>query len=104
MRKTIDKITEPAPSASGRHSTANENRPARSPTARELIAEASAARSAMDAAGDEPPAAQQPGEGEADDRAPAGGPLPTMEELELARDDHSRKIAERRAFPESSRR
>lgn len=103
MRKTIDKITEPAPSASGRPSTANENRPAGSPTAGELIAEASAARAAMDVTSNEPPAAQKPGESEVDDRAPAGGPLPTMEELEQARDDHSRKIAGRRASPGRSR-
>ncbi|MDR6671398.1 hypothetical protein [Rhizobium sp. 1399] len=97
MRKKIDEITRPAPSATGRHATANENRPARSPSAGEMIAEAETARATLDTDGDEPATAEKPGEGQADNKALAGGPLPTMEELELARDDHSRKIAGREA-------
>ncbi len=97
MLKKIDETTRPAPSATGRHATANENRPARSPSAGEMIAEAEIARATLDADGDEAAAADKPGEGEADKKAPAGDPLPTMEELELARDHHSRKIAGREA-------
>ena len=97
MRKKIDETTRPPPSATGRHATSNENRPARNPSAGEMIAEAETARATLDADGDEAAAAEKPGEGQADNKAPAGGPLPTMEELELARDDHTRKLARRRA-------
>lgn len=93
MRKTIDEITKPALSSTGRQATANENRPAQNPSARETIAEAETARAAVDADGDETAVAGKPGGGEADDRMPAGGTLPTIKELELARDDHTRKIA-----------
>lgn len=97
MRKKIDEITRPAPSATGRHATANENRPAQNPSAGEMIAEAEAARAAVDADGDEAAVGEETGEGEAGDKTPTCDPLPTMEELELAREDHSRKIAGREA-------
>ncbi|WP_416066503.1 hypothetical protein ACK9YZ_10300 [Rhizobium sp. ZK1] len=99
MRKKIDEITTPDSAMASRQATANENRPAPSPSAREMIAEAEAARAVVDAAGDEQAEAAKPGEGQADGKVPAGGPLPTMEELEQARDDHSRKIVGRRASP-----
>jgi hypothetical protein len=97
MRKKTNEITRPAPSTTGRQATANENRPARSPSAKEMIAEAEAARAAVDTAGDEAAVEEEAGEGEAGDKTATGSPLPTMEELELARDDHSRKIAGREA-------
>jgi hypothetical protein len=97
MRQKIDKITRQAPSATGRHATANENRPAQNPSAREMIAEAESARATVDAARDEAAVGEEAGEGEAGDKTPTGDPLPTMEELELARDDHSRKIVGREA-------
>lgn len=93
MRKTNHEITTPAPSTTGRQATANENRPAQSPSAREMIAEAEAARASIDAAGDEAPAAEEAEDGQVDNKTPASGQLPTMEELELARDEHTRKIA-----------
>jgi len=60
-----------------------------------MIAEAESARAAVDAARDKAAVGEEAGE--AGDKTPTGDPLPTMEELELARDDHSRKIVGREA-------
>jgi hypothetical protein len=76
---------KPASHRDGRHHNANAKRPARSPSAVELIAQATAARAILNG--------HQPGP---QDKAPAGDDLPTIEELEEARDDHKKKIATER--------
>jgi hypothetical protein len=92
MRKTIYETTRPALSTTGRHANANESRPAQSPSAE-------AARTTLDADSDKASSADTPGKDkdQAGDRTSARSPLPTIEELERARDDHSRKIAGREA-------
>lgn len=99
MRKRIDETTRPALPTTGRQANANESRPAQSPSAREMIAEAEAARTTLDADIDKASSADTPGKDkdQAGDRTSARSPLPTIEELEQARDDHSRKIAGREA-------
>ncbi|EJJ28694.1 hypothetical protein [Rhizobium sp. CF142] len=69
----------PASHRDGRHHNANAKRPARSPSAVELIAQATAARAALNG--------HQPGPS---DKAPAGNDLPTIKELEEARGDQDR--------------
>jgi hypothetical protein len=76
---------KPASHRDGRHHNANAKRPARSPSAVELIAQATAARATLNG--------HQPGPS---DKAPAGNDLPTIKELEEARDDHKKKIATER--------
>jgi len=76
---------KPASHKDGRHHNANAKRPAGSPSAVELIAQATAARAILNG--------HQPG---LPDRASAGYDLPTMEELEEARDNHKKKIATER--------
>ncbi len=63
----------------GRHHNANAKRPARSPSAVELIAQATAARATLNGHQPGPPG-----------KASAGYDLPTMEELEKARADQDR--------------
>jgi hypothetical protein len=86
--------------------SANGKRPDGNPSARELIAHAAAARTDLAGPPDEARAADERREAkkprhqvkqrrstEADDKALASRDLPTMGELEQARNDHSRKIA-----------
>ncbi|WP_208247332.1 hypothetical protein WGT02_25685 (plasmid) [Rhizobium sp. T1470] len=80
-----DKITKPA--SFGRNRSANENRPIASPSAEELIVQASDARATL-----------RSGHGDIPEDVAAEGKLPTeelptMKELELARDVHNRKVA-----------
>jgi hypothetical protein len=84
----------------------NSNRPAGNLSARELIADATAARTALTGPPAEAPVADEHRQAkkprhrvqkhkntEADETALAAGTLPTMGELEVARDDHSKRIA-----------
>ncbi|CDM61319.1 MULTISPECIES: hypothetical protein [Rhizobium] len=96
---TRDNIANPASSANRAHLSANEKRPAASPSAQELVAQASAARAALDtktlnaAGGDEQSPPLAPDGIEVEENASPRDELPTMEELEVARDNLSKKIA-----------
>ncbi|WP_143147517.1 hypothetical protein [Rhizobium tibeticum] len=94
-----DNIANPASSAKRMLLNANEKRPAASPSAQELVTQTSAARAALEAktldaaGGDEQSPALAPDCIEGEKNAAPGCELPTMEELEVARDNLSKKIA-----------
>ena len=102
-----DKITKPASFDRRRNGSANENRPMASPSAEELIVQASDARAALcSGRGDTPPESvatevqvpsEELGAFEVESKASFLKKLPTMKELELARDRHNRKVASKDA-------
>ena len=96
-----DKITKPASFSRRRNASSNENLPIASPSAEELIVQAADARATLRsghgvlgnvAAGGQLPT-EELGGFEVESKAPLLERLPTMRELELARDKHDRKAA-----------
>ncbi|CAN7747430.1 hypothetical protein [Rhizobium sp. LjRoot258] len=99
MNMPRDNIANPASSANRTHLSASEKRHAASRSAQELVAQPSAARAAPDtktpdaAGGDEQSPPLAPDGIEVEENASPRDELPTIEELEVARDNLSKKIA-----------
>ena len=97
-----DKITKPASFGRRRNGSANESRPIANPSAEELIVQASDARATLcsrhgDTPGNVVAEVQLPTEElggfEVESKTSLFEKVPTMKELELARDRHDRKVA-----------